>query len=471
MRKVFFIMPLMLIMCLSIAFAATPNFYVTHEAINKDVFLEGDIAEFDVTITNLADTEDLFTFSSLDTNWNILSPQILIPAGEERTFELRIQPKPALPIGIYALNVKIKGERTDTFRFHLFTIHKKPLDQITGEYKPSIDFSIDIPGEVDPRKKVPVEIYLKNKNSLDVGNVTITIESSLFQDKKVVYLGPLEEKRIEYLYSIDKFQEPDFYSLKAVLETRGLTKSSTKNYEVQGYSTITQDSDHGRSFLFRTVETITLENLGNIEKIKQVNLKTPWLKKLFSSTDPKADYVNSPNGRSYEWNVVLQPQEVTYLKVTTNYRIPVILLLAIIILFALYYYFRSPVVLLKQSLINDNGDDGVEHLKIRLYVKNRSRKPLDNVVVLDRIPGIAEFVKKKSLGTIQPEKITKHDKKGTSIKWILETLEPFEERIITYELKSKLKIIGNVSLPSARVKFMFRNKDRVVFSNRIMVSK
>ncbi|MBU0472429.1 MAG: hypothetical protein KKF65_07405, partial [Nanoarchaeota archaeon] len=116
------------------------------------------------------------------------------------------------------------------------------------------------------------------------------------------------------------------------------------------------------------------------------------------------------------------------------------------------------------------SEDGVENLKIRLFIKNRSRKTIEKVSVFDRVPGIAELVKQKTLGTIHPEKITKQEKKGTLIKWNLEQLEPYEERIVTYEVKSKLKIIGNISLPSSRTNFIDKNKERNTYSNRVVVT-
>lgn len=473
MRKVFWIIPLLMILCASTVFAATPNFYVTYNDINKNLYLEDDMAEFNVTISNLNTFEDVFTFSTLDGNWNLIAnpSQIKISAEEQKSFRLFLLPRPDLPIGIYGVNIKIKSERSGSFNSYVFTVHKKPLDFLTRDYKPSVDFSVNIDKEVDPRKKIPVEIFIKNKNSLDVGEATIMIDGTLFQDQQTVYIGPLEEKRIEYLYTINPFQKPDFYSLKVELLADEVVKSSTKNYEIAGYSSITQDSDNGKSFLFRTKETITLENLGNIEKVKKVNMEMPWIKKHFSNSEPKAIYVKTDKGRAYEWNIVMQPQEFTNIVITTNYRLPILILLIILIIITFYYVFRSPIVIMKQSVVIDSGEDVVEHLKIRVYIRNRTRKALENVAIIDRIPGIAELIKKKTLGTIQPEKVTKQDKKGTTVKWLLETLEPFEERIITYEIKSRLKIIGSVSLPSARIKFMHRNKERTVFSNRVIVSK
>jgi hypothetical protein len=39
--------------------------------------------------------------------------------------------------------------------------------------------------------------------------------------------------------------------------------------------------------------------------------------------------------------------------------------------------------------------------------------------------------------------------------------------VVTYQLKSKLKIIGRMKLPNARVKFTAKGRERVIYSNNI----
>jgi len=65
----------------------------------------------------------------------------------------------------------------------------------------------------------------------------------------------------------------------------------------------------------------------------------------------------------------------------------------------------------------------------------------------------------------------RHKKKGTIVKWELEALEPFEERIISYVVKTKMTIVGGYNLPIAKIQFMGKNNtERVVKSNRSSVS-
>jgi len=86
-------------------------------------------------------------------------------------------------------------------------------------------------------------------------------------------------------------------------------------------------------------------------------------------------------------------------------------------------------------------------------MKNRSRKPVHNMLVTDGLPRITEFVESHHLGSLRPSRVARTMKKGTLLYWELDVLEPYEERIITYRMKSRLKIVGDMTLPRARVKF------------------
>ncbi|MBC8500352.1 MAG: hypothetical protein ISS25_01665 [Nanoarchaeota archaeon] len=467
MRRKLIILPILLVLTAYSVLAA--NFYVSSEPIKKDIFIS-EVAQFNVTIANMLGIPDVYTLSTQDPLWNLLTNQVQVPANSVKSFILEIYPGANIDIKPHAFTVKIKSSMTGDFSQELFLVNVRPYDPVFGEYRPSIQFGVTIDKEIDPRKKVPVEVYTRNRNALDIGELIIAVDGTLFSDEIKTTLGPLEEKRTEYLFEIDPLQEPGLYSLDVKIKVKNVTISrSTQNYEVIAYSTITMDSVE-KTFLFKTTETITLENLGNTEKIKKVNLVMPWTKRIFTNSEPDYKTARADGETSLQWEITIKPQEFTEITVTTNYRIPIFIIILIIVIIVLYYVLRSPVVITKEALISGSREEGVEHLKIRLFVKNRSRKTVENVTVFDRVPGIAEFVKKKVLGTLYPEKITKQEKKGTLIKWNLENLEPFEERIITYEIKSKLKIIGNISLPTASVRFIDNNKEKRMYSQRVVVT-
>ena len=54
-------------------------------------------------------------------------------------------------------------------------------------------------------------------------------------------------------------------------------------------------------------------------------------------------------------------------------------------------------------------------------------------------------------GTLKPSRILQHHKKGLIVKWNIASLDAFEERIISYKIKSKLSILGTLTLPPMTV--------------------
>ena len=105
-------------------------------------------------------------------------------------------------------------------------------------------------------------------------------------------------------------------------------------------------------------------------------------------------------------------------------------------------------------------------LKILLHVKNRSNGTIDEINITDTIPHIGEMDKEIQIGTIKPTGIAKH-KTGTIVKWNIVSLERFEERIITYRIRTKLSVLGGIVLPTARVKFKEKGREMVVRSNKL----
>ncbi|MFC2133820.1 hypothetical protein ACFLTH_04325 [Bacteroidota bacterium] len=468
MRIKLLIVPIIFI--LTVFFASAADFFIVDvEAVNNDIFVN-DLAIFDITIYNGLTTQDVLTFSIQDTSWNLLKTQFQIPGEGQKTIRMEVYPTPTMTFGSYQFPIKIKSSKTGEFVEQVVTVNIQRFDPVFGEYRPSIQFGASIDKEVDPRSKIPVEIYMRNRNALDITFLQIVVSGDLFSDEFDTNLGPLDEKRTDYLFEVDPLTKPGLYSITVELKARNITLNSvTKSYQIMPYATVSMDSVEKR-FLCKKTETIILENLGNAVTTKTVNLKMPWTKRIFTHSEPNSKVVEVDGKKTLEWEIEIGPQEASEIVVVSNYRIPVGIILLIIIVIVMYFQLRSPIVVGKEVIISGPADEGVEHLKLRLFVKNRSRKPVERVTVYDRVPGIAELIKKKVLGTIQPEKVTKQEKKGTLIKWNLETLEAYEERIITYEVKSKLKIIGNISLPSTRVTFLDKNKERRVYSQRIVVT-
>jgi hypothetical protein len=113
--------------------------------------------------------------------------------------------------------------------------------------------------------------------------------------------------------------------------------------------------------------------------------------------------------------------------------------------------------------------ENVSRIKVVISVKNRTSKLVENIRVIERTPAITEVDKEFIAGTIQPSKILQNHNKGTLVSWDFATLEPYEERIITYTLNSKLVIIGGtIKLPPTVVKYESYGHTRTVSEKSII---
>jgi hypothetical protein len=473
MKKQIFLLLVLTVLFSSLASAAS-NFYIESKVVNNEVFLE-ESALFEITINNFYAIDDIYSLSTVSSDWIVSTGGIpvTVEADQKKTYEVQLKPGSDLQIGVYNVEIKFKSARTGEIERKIFNVQIKSFDPIFGTYRPSVVLGVDIADQVDPRINVPVEIFLRNRNRLDIGvdiaSAKVIVDGNLFYKEYMVPLGPLDEKRDELLFTLDEFQEPGIYPLSVKLEILNVTISEVnKNYEIIGFSTVSIDRTPSSVF-FKKTETIVLENIGNTEKTKEIQFKLPFYKKFFTSTEPKAEYVKSEEEKYLLWEVTLQPQETAELVIVQNYRLPLVILFFFVILIVMYYLTRSPLIVLKEAFIEGSTKDGVSELKVRLFIKNRSRKNIRGAKLIDRLSSMLDLKKEKHLGTLHPSKITVSDKKGTVLKWDLENLEPFEERIVTYEVISKLKIIGSIKLPKAKINFPNKGRERTTFSNDTLV--
>ena len=70
---------------------------------------------------------------------------------------------------------------------------------------------------------------------------------------------------------------------------------------------------------------------------------------------------------------------------------------------------------------------------------------------------------------LKPSRMISADKTHSLLMWNLEVLDPYEERLLTYKLKSQLNIVGNMRLPSSKVKFLTPAGERTYYSNDVML--
>ena len=425
-------------------------------------------AKYNITITNLEPVDKVFSFGlsiSDSLKWVSYPSNVRVPASSEHSFILSVKPNPATPIGVYRLNLNV---RSGEFREVLDIPVHLSFDGLFFDFVPNVNTTLSLADEIDPRDNARVLVKLRNRNPLNIEDAELRIRSDLFEGEQVIDIPPgphltdADAIEKELVFSMDPLKAPGEYEVVAQIyypRTDSVISQDRQTVSVRGYSSTPTKLDTSRSALFIVNHVIEVENFGNREATPEVKLASSWFKNLFSRSDPAASFERIEGENNLVWTPTLSPTEKKTITVTTNYWPLVIAILLIIALVVAYFKLRSPVIVEKEvAVVDEDEEEGSSNLRVRLFIRNRSNNSVNNLTISDKVRGITTYIESNQLGHVKPSRTTKTSKKGTMLFWDLDELEPFEERIFTYKLKSKLRVVGDLTLPRAGAKFETKNK-------------
>jgi len=460
MNKTLIVILSLMIFLLSTLLVSAYGFDVAYSSIKDDIYInEG--AVFEVTVINNLDVENRYRISVGDfTEWSVeTDPQsyklsgILVGPKESKTFELMVYPK-NIRHGQKSVKITLKSEDTKE------EIRKYVKINIKSEYTipsflPSIGLKIYLPdeGKIDPRRDAVFRIELKNKNLLNLEDIELELKSNLIEAKKTgITLEPLERRVEDFTVKFNPVEFPKKETLVVTATTENKTFVSIEDFNIISYYEDFLQKEETKKKILKWIREISVTNTGNAEKDETIKIKTTPLKSIFSYTKPKAEVMKEGEQRYFVWSLKLASQESETLYITLNFRPIFTLLLIVAVAILMYYHMRSPVVIKKSYSDLSIKHGGISKIKIVLNVRNRSKKALQKIEVIDRIPSITDLEREFKVGSLHPAKILKHKKKGTILKWEIESLESGEERVINYVTKSKLAILGMLKIPPAVVR-------------------
>lgn len=429
-------------------------------------------AFFDLLIKHTSKREELFDVFSPDVVWDIRTQDsLMVPAGEKGlATKLLIKPLYINP-GLYSIPINVRLSRSNMVEKQNILIEVLSSVKPAYGYIPAIRGVASIEPVVDPRNDVEITVHLENQNILNVSRIDVKVRSNLINKDHSTSIDALQKKTITFKAQLDPFTKPQKDLLKITLFSFDKDGRSYQydlvlvGYEIMQYGEIKKDVVEDKGLL-RTKTIVKLENTGNLIKTEQINLKSGFLKKLLTSSNPKSE----KTAGELVWKIEMQPGEKRDIEIVTNYWSLVMIILLSALAGGSYFFFRSPLVMHKSARILSTKEGGLSELKVLIHLKNRGKTKLMHVNVLDIVPKLAELLKQAEVGTLEPDKILLHDKKGTIVKWQMNEIEIGEERIITYRIKSSLSIIGGVSLPVAVAKFKVGDLERTTKSNSTSVT-
>lgn len=441
--------------CLGAAAEQKVAFEFKKTAINDVVAKELNVpAKFNLTITNHNIYDDYFqVYSLVDLKISPIT-SFLIPAGQQKTIEMKALPSGWLKNkGTYSVEYYIKSEKsgylTDTV-----IIKVLPLSEI---------LTIKMPSSIT-RDDNKIEITIINDENIDLGETQLFLNSDIFSATKNITIAPKSSQTVALDLDSNeiKLKKAGTYEVKTTLflnkEYNYTTESDIKLEEFSSITT-TESSKFG---FFSFVKTITKKNNGNVPKLVSIEITKSRFERFFSSfnvqpTSEKASFMLT----TLSWDRELQPGESFTLEVKTNYTIFVVILIILIILIVALYLAKRPRVIVRKKSTKLITKGGEFALKVIVFIKNVG-KEIQNVSLVDRLPHVAKLYERF---TVKPDKI-----EGNKLEWNFGSLAPNEERVVSYIIYSKVTPIGTIELPQATVHYTdSKNRRKFINSNKLFV--
>jgi len=224
------------------------------------------------------------------------------------------------------------------------------------------------------------------------------------------------------------------------------------NVQVPSYSLPVIRESEERSLL-GSVKKITVINNGTAGLLNyRVNQTISLLESFLITSYGGAERV----GRTLHWSIPYVPPSTynesgfNYSSVTLSYSVtyvPLLLLPFFLGVIVLFVFILNRKIVVNKTVESYDMKSGVLNMKIRIKIRNVSLGELRNVRVVERLPFFVNAV--YEFGSIKGNvDVTEGRKK---LYWNINSLKKSEEVILTYKIKSRIELIGELILPPAEV--------------------
>lgn len=302
-------------------------------------------------------------------------------------------------------------------------------------------------------------ITIRNKQNAYLDNLKVRFKSSFFDSVSDVSLKPFEEKNVSVPIISSRLTGSlaGPYTITADIETNIATVSVQtiiQYLEKEGTSVEKKSS----GYIIKKYTT-TKTNEGNIPTVATIESSQDIFSRLFTihSTEP-AQTTRKGMTVYYQWQKEIGPAETFEVTSTTNYTLPFVLALLIVFIAAAAKVYSMTAISVQKKVNFVKTQGGELALKVNVHVK--ARKYVESIRITDQLPVMAKLYEK--FGKM-PDKIEKDSRR---ISWQIPALNAGEERVYSYIIYSKMKVVGRFELPAATAVFERNGKMMEVWSNR-----
>jgi hypothetical protein len=433
----------------------------------------GGSARYLLHITNTGDVRDVYRINgdpydvspfSDYVQFVVVNPnQAKVDAGETVTVEVSIK-----------ILGNAKSDETfqaDVVVTSLINANTKEIVAAKGYVVPKkevVQVSVDAPHEIYPGENFEVVATFKNRLNLDLKNFEVSVYSDLpgISESTFTDFKPREEREMEFVFPLMLSSKPGDYALNVRVydgsQLKGNFVSAFKVFE----KTVVDEQASKKGGFMKNIMTVMKMNEGNSIADERIVVDSNIIKNIFVSTQPEAER----DWGDLIWEFTFEPGETFEAVVVWNYR-PLFygFLVVVLAIILLYFYIERSVVVKKRLFTITSGPGGISEFKVLLLVRNGRRSSLDGVKVMDVLPNIIEPT--YEFGTLKPDLIQRGSRSKRFV-WEIGSLEPGEERVLSYRVKSKMHLSEGARLPPASLHYLRGHKQVSMVSHKLdIISK
>lgn len=436
---------------------------LTHQAVQDEIGWDG-TAVFTVYVMNTGGVGDSIRLKPSDFLWGDIifdQPTVSVFSGQVEPVTVRITPPQNVLRGVYDIeiiaisNSNPKIQTKDILRIYI------------NSELPHLDADFGIPAQLAPTED-KFNVILKNVGTVALSGMTASLKSDLLPtaDMDVNFLDAGQASLIwDQNVEIPANTPPGKYNVLLDVFKDGINIGQLKKVvEILGKAKVVADESTVKGFLSET-HFIQLKNIGNIQITNSYLVDVPSWQRIFIQTKPHATVAKYGNLAEFAWPYKLGVEEATNVSYTISY-VPLLaaLLAMLVVLYSLGWYFRQEISILKE--VTNETDS--KSMKIKLTIRNHAPLVQSNIIVEDAIPTPLKLT--KEFATVHPT-VMKREAGAMKVLWKLGAVYPGEERVLAYNVKSSLPLLGNFILPPAKVRVKIDRKiPKQYLSNRVAVS-
>ena len=373
-------------------------------------------------------------------------PQLVeVNSGETKDVKLTIRMKDTvLPNDNYGSYVTIRDIKDGSKLDHNLIMKIIPPDDV-------VSVSTSIPKSVAPGNEFSVDVKFKNNMNLQLSNVDVYVGSELFEEKKTMIMFPLQRREESFKFKIPSMAKPKDYTFSVRVYHEGVMNGKfSDTFTVLQNSDVKQDVSVERGFLTETT-TVTKTNNGNFVATEYFDYPASFFTRMFVSSS--VDRTSEDSG-GLHWIFDINPGQSVVLEVERSY-VPLLVVFAVIALFvAVAYYLLTRGLVVRKKVFKLRKSAGVAQFTVMLHIKNRTRGSVKDMTIFEIVPSLIQ--PSTHFGTLKPDTMQKGEK-GMKFIWKIPELSKGEERILSYQVDSKITVLGRIALPPCMIRFKNRS--------------